>query len=295
MPWQHALKLVEKLSGNPVLTLIKNGDHRLSTPEDIDLIAHTLDAILAAGTRSEPLTFLSPDAGSRKRAPSALDFARRPGSTVPMRKRSLAVFIVFGALVPAVAGAQGIGLFTGRQRLSKLRRRNRYQSLRRVREGARVARSGRRHAGRPLRGARADRAGRTRRSGHAPRHARPAQRCRHADGTRQAARRSRQRLAARVAAGERRGRALRGAEAHAARSRIVDRSRARPRRADELGRCRAGPLERAHVRCERSPKCSCCARPPARRKATGSATNSTSTRRWRSTRPIPRPSSSAAS
>ena len=30
-----------------------------------------------------------------------------------MRKGSLAVFIVFGALVPAVAGAQGVGLFTG--------------------------------------------------------------------------------------------------------------------------------------------------------------------------------------
>ena len=49
VPWRHALKLVEKLSGNPVLSLIKNGDHRLSTPEDIDLIAQTLDAILAAG------------------------------------------------------------------------------------------------------------------------------------------------------------------------------------------------------------------------------------------------------
>ncbi len=48
VPWQHALKLVEKLSGNPVLTLIKNGDHRLSTPEDIDLITRTLDAILAS-------------------------------------------------------------------------------------------------------------------------------------------------------------------------------------------------------------------------------------------------------
>ena len=49
VPWQHALTLVEKFSGNPVLSLIKNGDHRLSTPEDIDLIAQTLDAILAAG------------------------------------------------------------------------------------------------------------------------------------------------------------------------------------------------------------------------------------------------------
>ena len=49
VPWQHALKLVEKLSGNPVLTLVKNGDHRLSTPEDIDRITRALDAISAAG------------------------------------------------------------------------------------------------------------------------------------------------------------------------------------------------------------------------------------------------------
>jgi pimeloyl-ACP methyl ester carboxylesterase len=54
VPWQHALKLVEKLSRNPVLTLIKNGDHRLSTPEDIALITRTLDAILAGGTPRTP-------------------------------------------------------------------------------------------------------------------------------------------------------------------------------------------------------------------------------------------------
>lgn len=36
VPWQHAIKLVEHLSGDPVtLTLIKDGDHRLSTPLDI--------------------------------------------------------------------------------------------------------------------------------------------------------------------------------------------------------------------------------------------------------------------
>ena len=50
VPWQHALKLVEKLAGNPALTLIKNGDHRLSTPEDVALITHTLETILATGT-----------------------------------------------------------------------------------------------------------------------------------------------------------------------------------------------------------------------------------------------------
>ena len=54
VPWQHALKLVEKLSGNPLLTLIKNGDHRLSTPEDIARMAHTLDAILTGRTHPDP-------------------------------------------------------------------------------------------------------------------------------------------------------------------------------------------------------------------------------------------------
>lgn len=36
VPWNHAMTLVEHLAGDPVtLTLIKDGDHRLSTPEDI--------------------------------------------------------------------------------------------------------------------------------------------------------------------------------------------------------------------------------------------------------------------
>ncbi|MCO5092394.1 alpha/beta hydrolase [Bosea sp. (in: a-proteobacteria)] len=36
VPWRQALKLVEHLSGDPVvLTLVKDGDHRLSAPEDI--------------------------------------------------------------------------------------------------------------------------------------------------------------------------------------------------------------------------------------------------------------------
>lgn len=54
VPWRHALKLVEKLSGNPILTLIKTGDHRLSTPEDLARIAAALDAILAGGTSRNP-------------------------------------------------------------------------------------------------------------------------------------------------------------------------------------------------------------------------------------------------
>ncbi|MDB5592297.1 alpha/beta hydrolase, partial [Enterovirga sp.] len=37
VPWEHAMRLVERLPGEGVqLTLVKNGDHRLSRPEDID-------------------------------------------------------------------------------------------------------------------------------------------------------------------------------------------------------------------------------------------------------------------
>ncbi|HXJ03329.1 MAG TPA: alpha/beta hydrolase [Micropepsaceae bacterium] len=46
VPWQHALRLVEQLTGNPTLSLIKNGDHRLSTPADLKRIEHALDGLL---------------------------------------------------------------------------------------------------------------------------------------------------------------------------------------------------------------------------------------------------------
>jgi pimeloyl-ACP methyl ester carboxylesterase len=47
VPWQHAMRLVDQLAGNPVLTLIKNGDHRLSTPADLARIEHALDGLIA--------------------------------------------------------------------------------------------------------------------------------------------------------------------------------------------------------------------------------------------------------
>jgi pimeloyl-ACP methyl ester carboxylesterase len=47
VPWSHALKLVERLAGNPVLTLIKQGDHRLSTLPDLKRIEEALDGLLA--------------------------------------------------------------------------------------------------------------------------------------------------------------------------------------------------------------------------------------------------------
>jgi dipeptidyl aminopeptidase/acylaminoacyl peptidase len=37
VPWQHATELVSRIARDDVvLTLVKDGDHRLSRPEDID-------------------------------------------------------------------------------------------------------------------------------------------------------------------------------------------------------------------------------------------------------------------
>jgi pimeloyl-ACP methyl ester carboxylesterase len=46
VPWDHALRLVEHLPGDSVsLTLIKDGDHRLSRPEDIERLIAAVAAI----------------------------------------------------------------------------------------------------------------------------------------------------------------------------------------------------------------------------------------------------------
>jgi dipeptidyl aminopeptidase/acylaminoacyl peptidase len=46
VPWSHALQLVEHLPGDSVsLTLVKDGDHRLSRPEDIDRLIAAVEAI----------------------------------------------------------------------------------------------------------------------------------------------------------------------------------------------------------------------------------------------------------
>ncbi|MDE1987470.1 MAG: alpha/beta hydrolase [Alphaproteobacteria bacterium] len=46
VPWQHAMKLAAAIDGDVVTTLVKNGDHRLSTPPDIRLLERTLDALI---------------------------------------------------------------------------------------------------------------------------------------------------------------------------------------------------------------------------------------------------------
>lgn len=53
VPWQHAMKLVSCLAQDDVtITLIKDGDHRLSRPEDIERLLRTVDELAAeaAGT-----------------------------------------------------------------------------------------------------------------------------------------------------------------------------------------------------------------------------------------------------
>ncbi len=43
VPWRHALRLVESLSGEDVrLQLVKDGDHRLSRPQDLDLLVRSV-------------------------------------------------------------------------------------------------------------------------------------------------------------------------------------------------------------------------------------------------------------
>ena len=47
VPWQLSLDLAAKLTGGDVeVTLVKDGDHRLSRPRDLALLTRTLDALL---------------------------------------------------------------------------------------------------------------------------------------------------------------------------------------------------------------------------------------------------------
>src|SRR5262249_16521704 len=48
VPWQTSLRAAERLAGRDVrLTLIKDGDHRLSRDEDLALIGREIDELLA--------------------------------------------------------------------------------------------------------------------------------------------------------------------------------------------------------------------------------------------------------
>ena len=47
VPWPHAIKVVESLVGNVTITLVKNGDHRLSSPGDLRLLEISLESLIA--------------------------------------------------------------------------------------------------------------------------------------------------------------------------------------------------------------------------------------------------------
>ncbi len=50
VPWQHSLLLAESVAGGDVqVTLVKDGDHRLSRPEDLLLLRRTVAALLDDG------------------------------------------------------------------------------------------------------------------------------------------------------------------------------------------------------------------------------------------------------
>ena len=49
VPWQHATALMERLAfDDAVLTLVRDGDHRLSRPEDIERLMRAVEAMLTA-------------------------------------------------------------------------------------------------------------------------------------------------------------------------------------------------------------------------------------------------------
>jgi pimeloyl-ACP methyl ester carboxylesterase len=55
VPWQLSLRLAERLtSTDVVVTLVKDGDHRLSGEPDLARLAQTLDALLAGGPPARP-------------------------------------------------------------------------------------------------------------------------------------------------------------------------------------------------------------------------------------------------
>ncbi len=48
VPWQHSLRLAAALTGGAVVTtLIKDGDHRLSRPEDLARLEAVIDELTA--------------------------------------------------------------------------------------------------------------------------------------------------------------------------------------------------------------------------------------------------------
>ncbi|RBP15480.1 alpha/beta hydrolase family protein [Roseiarcus fermentans] len=86
VPYGHALALMERLGGDPAtLTLIKDGDHRLSRPQDLALLFGALQRMLdqPAGETRLPDSRLA----ARRRKPPEIAWTS-PVSSPPARPRS---------------------------------------------------------------------------------------------------------------------------------------------------------------------------------------------------------------
>jgi pimeloyl-ACP methyl ester carboxylesterase len=46
VPWKHSLRLAEMIEGDVTVTLLRSGDHRLSTPRDLKLLDRTLTELI---------------------------------------------------------------------------------------------------------------------------------------------------------------------------------------------------------------------------------------------------------
>jgi pimeloyl-ACP methyl ester carboxylesterase len=67
VPWRHALELAQAIRGEDVVfSLIKDGDHRLSRPRDIDLLLASVDEVVAVRGPEE-----TPGSPARKDAAAA--------------------------------------------------------------------------------------------------------------------------------------------------------------------------------------------------------------------------------
>jgi len=55
VPYAHALKLMERLAGDPAtLTLVRDGDHRLSRPQDLRLMFDAVGRMIAPISPAAP-------------------------------------------------------------------------------------------------------------------------------------------------------------------------------------------------------------------------------------------------
>jgi len=63
VPYAHALRLMERLAGDPAtLTLVKDGDHRLSRPQDLELLFDALRRMIEHAAEA-PVTPIPPQNG----------------------------------------------------------------------------------------------------------------------------------------------------------------------------------------------------------------------------------------